>query len=80
MSDHANVDTVNRMTKAIFDQDHDTLAKLLTDDLVFHIRGPVQIEGDHTGLGGLLAGLGSLFERTGVRIDLQQQFLVGTDG
>lgn len=79
MSNHANVDTVNRMTKAVFDQDHDTLAKLFTDDLVFHIRGPLQTEGDHTGLGGLLGGLGSLFEMTGGRIDLQQQFCVGTD-
>ena len=36
----SNVKTVNRMTTAIFDQDHDTLAKIFTDDLVFHLRGP----------------------------------------
>ena len=48
--------TVNRMTKAIFDQDHDALAKIFTDDLVFHLRGPHPMAGDHAGLGGLLGG------------------------
>ena len=40
MSDHPNVETVNEMTTAIFNQDHDALAKIFTDDLVFHLRGP----------------------------------------
>ena len=30
MSEHPNVKTVNDMTKAIFDQDHDALAKIFT--------------------------------------------------
>ena len=33
MSDHPNVKTVNSMTEAIFNQDHDALAKIFTDDL-----------------------------------------------
>ena len=78
MSD--NVDTINRMTKAIFDQDHDTLATIFSDDLVFHFRGPHPLAGDHAGLGGLLGVLGSLFEATGGDIHLDQQFCVGTDG
>ena len=49
-----NVKTVNEMTTAIFDQDHDALAKIFTDDLVFHLRGPDPMAGDHTGVGGLL--------------------------
>lgn len=79
-SDHPNVDTVNRMTGAIFDQDHDTLAKIFTDDLVFHFRGPHPMAGDHKGLGGLLGVLGSLFEATGGQIELDKQFCLGTDG
>lgn len=79
-SDHPNVDTVNRMTQAIFDQDHDTLAKIFTDDLVFHLRGPHPMAGDHPGLGGFLAVLGSVFEMTGGQIDLDQQFCLGGDG
>ncbi len=61
-NDHPNVDAVNRMTKAIFDQDHDALAKIFTDDLVFHLRGAHPMAGDHAGLGGFLGVLGSLFE------------------
>ena len=49
MSDHPNVETVNSMTEAIFSQDHDALAKIFTDDLVFHLRGPDPMAGDHAG-------------------------------
>ncbi len=79
-SDHPNVDTVTAMTKAIFDQDHDTLAKIFTDDLVFHFRGPHPMAGDHAGLGGFLGVLGSVFEMTGGQIQLDQQFCIGADG
>jgi hypothetical protein len=80
MTDHLNVDTVNRMTKAIFDQDHDALATIFTDDLVFHLRGPHPMAGDHPGLGGLLGVLGSFFEMTGGKIDLDQQFCLAGNG
>ena len=80
MSDHPNVDTVQRMTKAIFDQDHSTLATIFTDDLEFHLRGPAPVAGDHRGVGGLLEAVGSLFEMTGGQIELDQQFCIGTDG
>src|SRR5437763_1123178 len=79
-SDHPNVETVDRLTKAIFDQDHDTLARIFTDQLVFHLRGPHPMAGDHAGLGGLLGVLGWMFEATGGRIQLDQQFCLGTDG
>lgn len=79
-SDHPNVDTVNRMTEALFAQDHDTLAKIFADDLVLHFRGSHPMAGDHNGLGGFLGVLGSLFEATGGQIELDQQFCVGTDG
>ncbi len=79
-SDQPTVDTVNRMTKAIFDQDHDTLAEIFTDDLTFHLRGPHPMAGEHSGLGGLLGVIGSFFDMTGGRIALDQQFCVGADG
>jgi ketosteroid isomerase-like protein len=79
-SDHPNVETVNRMTEAIFNQDHDTLAKIFTDDMVFHLRGPHPMAGDHPGLGGLLGVLGSFFEATNGQIELDQQFCAGADG
>jgi ketosteroid isomerase-like protein len=79
-NDHANVDTINRMTAAIFTQDHDTLAKLFTDDLVFHFRGPHPAAGDHAGLGGFLGVIGSFIEATDGNIELEQLFCVATDG
>lgn len=79
-SNHPNVEIVNRMTKAIFDQDHDALAAIFSDDLVFHLRGGHPMTGDHDGLGGFLGVLGSTFDMTGGKIHLDQQFCVGADG
>jgi ketosteroid isomerase-like protein len=59
MSDHPNVTIVNEMTTAIFEQDHAALAKIFSDDLVFHLRGPDPMAGDHAGVGGLLSVVGS---------------------
>jgi ketosteroid isomerase-like protein len=80
MTEHRNVATVNAMTAAIIEQDHDTLAKIFTDDFVLHMRGPVPPAGDHAGVGGLLEAIGSLFELTEGQIDLDQQLCLGTDG
>jgi ketosteroid isomerase-like protein len=79
-SSHPNVDTVNRMTPAIVNQDHDTLVKLFTDDFVFHFRGPHPMAGDHAGVGGLLGVIGSVFEATGGDVEFEQQFCIGVDG
>ena len=80
MSDHPNVKIVNEMTTAIFEQDHDALAKIFSDDLVFHLRGPDPMAGDHAGVGGLLGVIGSWFEATNGQIELDQQFCIGADG
>ncbi|MGH9223320.1 MAG: nuclear transport factor 2 family protein [Acidimicrobiales bacterium] len=80
MSEHPNVSTVNRMTKAIVEQDKDTLSGVFTDDFVFHLRGPYERAGDHPGVGGLLDVLGSVFEATNGDVRLDQKFCVGTDG
>jgi ketosteroid isomerase-like protein len=79
-SQHRNVDTVNRMTAAIFDQDHDALTTIFTDDLVFHFRGPHPAAGDHAGIGGLLEVIGSFLDATNGDIQLEQQFCLGADG
>ena len=72
--------TVNAMTTAIFDQDHDALAKIFTDDLVFHLRGPVPRRATTPASAACSRRIGSLFEMTGGHIDLDQQFCIGTDG
>lgn len=80
MSDHPNVKTVNEMTTAILEQDHGALAKVFTDDFVFHLRGPDPMAGDHGGVGGLLGVVGSWIEATNGQIELAQQFCIGADG
>ena len=80
MSEHPNVTTVNAMTAAIVEQDHDTLAKIFTDGFMLHMRGPVPPAGDHAGAGGLLEAIGSLFELTNGQIKLDQQLCLGADG
>jgi hypothetical protein len=79
-TDHPNVQVINAMTDAIFGQDHDALARIFTDDLVFHFRGPHPMAGDHTGLGGFLAVLGWIFEKTNGQIELDTKLCLGTDG
>jgi len=80
MSEHPNVATVNRMTKAVFDQDRETLTDVFTDDLRFHLRGPYPKAGDHDGVEGFLDVLGSIFELTGGDIRLEQRFCLANDG
>jgi ketosteroid isomerase-like protein len=77
MSD-TNVATVNRMTQAIFDEDHDTLAQIFTDGFVFHFRAPLPDAGDHKGVDGLLKVLGGLFEATNGDIKLDQMYCAST--
>jgi hypothetical protein len=79
-TDHPTVQTISSMTEAIFSQDHDALARIFTDDLVFHFRGPHPMAGDHTGLGGLLAVLGWVFEKTNGQIELDTKLVLGSDG
>ncbi len=46
MSEHPNVAVINRLTKAVFENDRDTLAGVFTDDMKFHMRGPLPRPGD----------------------------------
>jgi ketosteroid isomerase-like protein len=80
MSEHPNVATVSRMTKAIFDQDREALTDVFSPDLRFHLRGPYPKAGDHDGVDGFLEVVGSFFELTGGDIRLEQKFCLATDG
>ncbi len=80
MTEHPNVMAVNRMTEAIVDGDRETLASLFTEDFLFHLRGPFITAGDHVGVMGILAAIGSVFDATGGDVKLEQQFCVGVDG
>lgn len=74
MSEHPNVTLVNRMTKAVFENDAATLAELFTDDMTFHVRGPLPRAGDHHGVPGFLGALGAIFELTDGDVKIEQLF------
>src|SRR5689334_15370982 len=64
MSEHPNVTVINRMTKAVFENDRTALAEVFADDLVFHVRGALPRPGDHQGVDGFLGAMGAIFELT----------------
>jgi ketosteroid isomerase-like protein len=74
MSEHPNVTVINQMTKAVFENDRETLVDLFTDDLTFHVRGPLPRPGDHTGVDGFLGALGAIFELTNGDVKIEQLF------
>ena len=80
MSEHPNVAVVDRMTKAVFEMDRETLAEMFTEDLVFHVRGPLPCAGDHAGVDGFLGALGTIFELTDGDVKLEQLFCIAGEG
>lgn len=74
MSEHPNITAVNRMTRAIFENDRPALEEIFTADLTFHVRGPLPAPGDHAGVDGLLGALGAIFEATGGDVKIEQLF------
>lgn len=74
MGEHPNVSVINKMTKAVFENDRDTLSNLFTDDMTFHMRGPLPRPGDHKGVNGFLGALGAIFELTNGDVKIEQLF------
>ena len=76
MSEHPNVMTINRMTKAVFDHDKETLAELFSEDILFHVRGSLPCAGDYRGVDGFLSALATLFNLTDGDVKLEQLLCV----
>jgi ketosteroid isomerase-like protein len=74
MSEHPNVNVINQMTKAVFENDRETLVTLFTKDMTFHVRGPLPRPGDHAGVDGFLGALGAIFELTDGDVKIEQLF------
>ena len=79
MSEHPNVQTINRMTQAVFENDRGTLSTLFTPDMTFHVRGPLPRPGDHAGVDGFLGAMGAIFELTNGDVKIEQLYC-GADG
>ncbi len=74
MSEHPNVQVINRMTSAVFENDREALADVFTPDLELHVRGPLPRPGDHRGVDGFLDALGAIFELTDGDVKIEQLF------
>jgi ketosteroid isomerase-like protein len=72
MRTHPNITAINTMTKAIFENDRRTLDEVFTDDVVFHVCGPLAAPGDYQGVTGFLHSIGSIFEKTGGDVKIEQ--------
>lgn len=79
MSKHPNVAVIDRMTKAIFENDRVTLGEVFTDDLAFHVRGPLPQPGDYEGVDGFLGVIGGIFERTAGDVKIEQLSCLADD-
>jgi len=79
MSEHPNVAVVNRMTKAAMEGDQTVLASCFTEDMSFHVRGPLPGAGDHRGAQGFLGVIGGIMEATGGDVNIRQLFAVADD-
>lgn len=76
MAQHPNVKTIERMTQAAMDGDDATLARIFTEDMVFHVRGTLPRVGDHRGAKGFLSVIGSILEITKGDLKLDQLFAI----
>jgi ketosteroid isomerase-like protein len=76
MAEHRNTTVINRMTKAVFENDSATLAEIFTDDMTFHVRGPLPRPGDHTGVAGFLEAMGAIFELTDGDVKIERLFCI----
>jgi ketosteroid isomerase-like protein len=79
MNENPNIAVINRMTQAVFEHDRETLSSLFTDDLTFHVRGPLPRPGDHAGVDGFLAAMGAIFDLTNGDVKIEQ-LLCQADG
>jgi ketosteroid isomerase-like protein len=79
MTTHPNTAVIDRMTTAVFENDRATLAEVFTEDLAFHVRGPLPEPGDYVGVDGFLATIGGIFERTGGDVKIQQLTCLADD-
>jgi len=76
MTENQNVAVINAMTTAVFENDRETLEQVFTEDLRFHVRGPLPRPGDHSGVDGFLAAMGAIFELTEGDVKIEQLLCV----
>jgi len=76
MSTHPHVQVINRMTGAVLDGNKEAVAACFTDDMDFHVRGPLPKAGDHKGAEGFRDVIGTIIELTGGDLKIEQLFCI----
>ena len=76
---HPHVKVIEGMTAAAISGDKDTLAKIFTDDMQFHVRGPLPKVGDHDGVGGFTDVIGTIFELTNGDVNIEALLISADD-
>ena len=65
MAEHANIEVIRRAYQAFADGDLATLRGLWTEDIIFHIKGLADLDGDYRGPDAVFAFMARLAEETG---------------
>jgi ketosteroid isomerase-like protein len=76
------VKVIEAMTAAAVNGDRDALAKIFTDDMQFHVRGPFAPPtkvGDHDGVNGFFDVIGTIFEECSGDVKLDTLLISADD-
>ena len=76
---HPHVKVIEGMTAAAISGDKDALAKIFTDDMQFHVRGPLPKVGDHDGVDGFTDVIGTIFELTNGDVNIEALLISADD-
>lgn len=79
MAEHPNVDIVRRGYEAFSKGDMDTLATLMSEDVIWHVPGSNPLSGDKKGRDDTFAYFGQLMERSGGTLKIDLHDIVGGD-
>ena len=76
---HPHVKVIEGMTAAAISGDKDALGKIFTDDMQFHVRGPLPKVGDHDGVDGFTDVIGTIFELTNGDVNIEALLISADD-
>ena len=76
---HPHVSVIEGMTAAAISGDKAALAEMFTEDMQFHVRGPLPKVGDHDGVEGFTDVIGTIFELTDGDVNIEA-LLISADG
>lgn len=76
---HPHVKVIEGMTAAAIRGDRAALTEIFTDDMQFHVRGPLPKVGDHDGVDGFTGVIGTIFELTNGDVNIEALLISADD-